>query len=304
MENRTKVLRPIMISALCATLASTAYAQETDLGARVKVLESTLQAIQAQREAQDKQMQLLRDALTAINHKVSTPSAASIPNASKAHGNPVYADFKNGIHLNDETGNWDLAVNGFVQADIRGFNPEESSADTYSLRRVRLGGMIHYYDAFSARIEGEYSNTNASLTFAYVDFNKYQQAKVRLGQFRVPYGLERRTIALFTDFQERSLPDTLLSNVWYKGLMVHGAPTPGVYYSVSHVNGNAGDDTDAKDDGKDTVGRLTANIATLAGLKDSVIHLGGFYSKGHQEAGSEIPLVITEGHGYKLFETT
>ena len=304
MQAKNAFPKSLILMAVCATFSSTLFAQDEDLATRIKELEAKMQLMQQQRNEQNTQIDLLSEELSSVESKIVESNTALTNTKSKISGSPVYANFKNGVQFHDGTGKWKLKLNGLVQLDARGFNPDETAADTFSLRRVRLGGKATYYDSFTGRVEGEYSKgSSTTLTFAYLEFHKFKQAKVRLGQFRPSYGLERRMRAWLADFGERSLTDSLLGGTWDRGVMGHGAPMPGIYYSTALLNGSNGDDTDATDDGKDAMGRLTVNVAKLADIKDSIIHLGGFYSYGKQEAGSAIPVVQTEGRGYKFFET-
>ena len=81
---------------------------------------------------------------------------------------------------------------------------------------------------YTARVEGEYSGGSTTLTYGYIDLNKFQSAKIRLGQFKPSYGLERAMSTSFTDFQERSLADVLLGRTFDRGVMVYGSPFTGL----------------------------------------------------------------------------
>lgn len=271
-------------SLLLALCVSHAYAADST--------DDRIVQLQKMLEQQQWQMQAMADELKALQGA-----------RGKAEGQPVFASFKDGIKLGDGSGNWQLAINGRVQADARAFNPDVAAADTFSLRRARLGATMTLYQDFAARVEGEYSDSNTTLTYAYIDINKFKQAKLRLGQFKPFYGLERSMSTNFTDFQERSLADALVGSTYDRGLMVHGTPMNGMYYSAAWINGNNTDESDVKNDNKDLMARVTANVAEFAGWTDTVAHVGGFYSYGKQEAGSAIPVIQTEARGYKLFET-
>lgn len=282
-----------LTSAVClALLIGTANADETS-DERIIKLQQMLKEQQKQMQEQQWQLQAMADELKNLQSA-----------KGEAKGNPVYAEFKDGVSLGDPSGDWKLAINGRVQADMRAFNPDETAADTFSVRRARLGGTMTFYQDYTARVEGEYSGSSTSLTYAYFDINKYKQAKVRMGQFKPFYGLERSMSTNFTDFQERSLADALLGGSYDRGVMVHGTPVKGLYYNLAYINGNSADETDVEYDGKDAMGRLTTNVAEFVDWKDAVIHLGGFYAYGKQESGSATPVIQTEARGYKLFETT
>lgn len=233
----------------------------------------------------------------------------------KSSGQPVYANFKNGLSFEDGSGAWRLGINGRVQADYRSFSPDIAAADTFNIRRGRLGVNVGMKD-YAARLEAEYSGTtnngSVGLTYAHVDYLHFNGFKLRAGQFKPFYGLERAMNANFTDFQERASTDYLLGATFDRGLMVFGEPMPGVFYNASWTDGKGvntatanGDETDAKYDNKDALVRVVGNIAQFADWKDSVIHVGGFYAKGQQEPGSVPTLnVLTEGRGYTVFSTS
>lgn len=269
---------------LLALLVSNAYAGDN--------ADEKITQLQKMLEQQQVQMQAMADELKALQ---ST--------RGKAEGQPVYATFKDGVKFGDGSGNWQLAINGRVQADARTFDPDVAAADTFSVRRARLGATMTFYKDYAARVEGEYSGSSTTLTYAYLDMNKFKQAKLRLGQFKPFYGLERSMSTNFTDFQERSMADALVGSTFDRGVMVHGAPVGGIYYSAAWINGNNADESDVKYDNKDLMAHVTGNIAELAGWKDTVAHVGGFYSYGKQESGAAIPVIQTEARGYKLFET-
>ena len=294
-----KPKRLLLAIALMAVLPATAQAEAVDTEARMRELE--------------KQLQVLSQELAAMRQQMAAaPSAgkqreAVSPPVKKVEGSPVYAAFKDGITFSDDSGNWKLAINGRVQADYRHFSPDADAADTFSLRRARLGGTFTFYHDYVARVEGEYSSASTTLTYAYIDINKFKTAKIRLGQFKPLYGLERAMSTNFTDFQERALTDALLGGTFDRGAMVFGSPWTGINYSVAYVNGTGtADENDVRNDGKDATVRITGNIAEMVGWKDAVLHIGGFYADGHEgsEASNNAVSARTEGRGLTFFSTS
>jgi phosphate-selective porin OprO/OprP len=300
------VYRPLTAALLLAFAAPALADESTE---RIKQLEAMMQQMQQQRAEQDKQMQVMAEELKAMQQQMAQGKEANLKERGKSTGTPVLAAFKDGITFEDGSGNWQLAINGRVQADYRHFNPEEAGSDSFSLRRARLGGTLTFYKDYVVRVEGEYSGSSTTLTYGYFDINKWKAAKIRMGQFKPLYGLERAMSTNFIDFQERSMADALLGGTFDRGVMVHGSPLVGTYYSVAYVNGNnsgtsVSDETDVRYDNKDLMVRLTGNLAEMAGWKGSVVHLGGFYSEGEQEPGSAVPQLRTEGRGTTFFTTT
>ena len=322
----------LMLGMAMLSLHASAWA-ETETDARIAQLQQML-------ENQQQQMQRLAAELQALKTAASQPVAPATSLVSedtqplrqqqwkmeamadelkalqtargKSTGQPVYASFKNGLSLDDGSGAWKLGINGRVQADYRSFSPDMAAADTFNIRRARLGANVALKD-FTARLEAEYSGTanngSVGLTYAHVDFIRFNGFKLRAGQFKPFYGLERAMNANFTDFQERGSTDYLLGPTFDRGVMVFGEPVPGLFYNASWTDGKGvntatanGDETDANYDNKDGLVRVVGNIAQFADWKDSVVHVGGFYARGQQEPGSSPTLAVqTEGRGYTVF---
>ncbi len=294
-----------MLGLLLAGAAAGALAGESgaDTATRIQQLEAMMQQMLAQRTEQDRQMQAVAAELQAMRQQIAQGREDAPKEPAKRKGEPVLASFKNGIVFEDGSGNWQLAINGRIQADGRAFNPDPAAADTWSLRRARLGAVVTFHKDYAVRVEGEYSGSGTTLTYGHLDINRFKAARLRIGQFKPQYGLERSLSSNFLDFLERSMADALLGGTFDRGVMLHGAPLDGLYYSAAWINGSNGDENDVEYDNKDLMARVTGNLARFAGWKDAVVHVGGFYSHGRQESGSAIPVLQTEARGYRLFET-
>src|SRR5690606_29794965 len=135
-----------------------------------------------------RQMEAMSNELVAMQQQMATSKETAAKDAGKSSGTPVVASFKDGISFEDGSGNWRMAINGRVQADYRHFSPDEDAADTFSLRRARLGATMTFYKDYVVRVEGEYSGGNTQLTYGYLDINTLPKAKIRIGQFKPLYG--------------------------------------------------------------------------------------------------------------------
>ncbi len=298
----------LTLLALTSAVTIPAYSEDNDSLTRIKQLEAKMELIQRQRAEQDQQLELLTKELVALENQISQSKIAKTEEKGSGKDSAVSASFKDGVTLEDGTGHWKLAINGRVQADYRKFSPDGDAADTFSMRRARLGGTLTFYKDYVARVEGEYSGGSTILTYGYLDINKFQAAKFRLGQFKPNYGLERTMSTNFTDFQERSMGDLLLGSTYDRGIMIYGSPTAGFNYSVAYLNGTGtADETNAKSDGKDATIRLTGNLSELMSWKNSVVHFGGFYADGNQASRRQVgsvPTGITGARGLSFFQTS
>ena len=299
----------ILAASIMAMLASPSFADD-DSAIRIKQLEAMMQQMQQQRAEQDKQLQVMAEELKAMQQQMAQGKEERVKEKGKSEGSPVYAAFKDGLTFEDGSGNWKLQINGRVQADYRTFDPSEWKDDVFSIRRARFGGTFSFLKDFAVRVEGEYANDNTgakattALTYAYLDYNRWKGAKIRAGQFKPFFGLERAYSTNFIDFAELSLATnngSIFTSTYDRGVMVHGDPLPWLNYNAYVVNGT-GQNNDDKNDGKDVGVRVNANFASLAEIKKTVIHVGASASKG--DIGKTSLTQSTEGNGTQFFNVT
>lgn len=286
---------------LLAVCINTAYAAEsTDNNA-----DDRIEKLQKMLEEQQWQMKAMADELSALQNR-------RYSDKGKSKGNPVYGSFNNGLVFEDGTGDWKLQLNGRIQADYRTFDPDEWKSDGFFIRRARFGGTFSFLNDFAVRVEGEYSNVSdgskatAAMTYGYLDYTHWKQAKIRVGQFKPFFGLERTYSTNVIDNAELSLATNngaIFTSTYDRGVMVYGDPTSWLNYNAYIVNGS-GQNNDDVNDHKDFGGRINANIANLADIKSAVIHVGASASDGDigfsTAAGSSITQG-TEANGVTFF---
>jgi phosphate-selective porin OprO/OprP len=302
--------RRLLALAIAGLFPLAAQAEGAATEDRIKQLEQIVQQMQQQRAEQDKQLQMLTEELAAMQQQMANSKEDRVKEKGKSEGRPVYAAFKDGLTFEDGSGNWKLQINGRVQADYRTFDPTEWKDDVFSIRRARFGGTFNFLKDFVVRVEGEYANDNTgakattALTYAYLDFNRWKSAKIRAGQFKPFFGLERAYSTNFADFAELSLATnngSLFTSTYDRGVMVHGDPLPWLNYNLYVVNGT-GQNNDDQNDSKDIGGRINANFASLAEIRNAVIHVGASASKG--DLGKTSVSQVTEGNGSTFFSVT
>ncbi len=268
---------------LCLSLIPlTGSTADSNLEARVKQLELALKATQQQRDEQNRQIELLTKSLQDISAQIAQPKSVKSEEIVSSKSKPVLASLKDGLIFADETGDWSLQLNGRIQTDYRNVNPNEWKNDTFDIRRARLGGTFTFLKDFAVRVEGEYANTNdgskstTALTYGYLEWKHFSGAKLRVGQFKPVFGLERGISSNFTDFQEASLATgngPSFNSTYDRGVMLFGAPFKGAYYNLSYINGS-GQNNDAMMNDKDIIGRVAINVASYTNWQDSVLHVG------------------------------
>jgi len=272
----------ILTIAIVLAFSLNVQADETDPSEQLKKLQQMVEQLQQQRAEQDKQLELLTKELVGVENQLSQSKIVKSEEKGSSKGSPIYGGYKDGLVFEDGTGSWGLQINGRLQADYRSIDPHQWKNDTFDIRRARLGATFSFLKDFAVRVEGEYSNTNdgnkgtTALTYGYLDYKHFPGAKVRIGQFKPIFGLERGESTNFTDFQELSLATATgasFNSTYDRGIMLFGSPLKGTYYNLSYVNGS-GQNNDAMQNGKDIIGRAAVNIADLAGWQKSVVHVG------------------------------
>lgn len=229
-----------------------------------------------------------------------------------------------GLIIEDSDGKWSVRATARAMTDYRDYLDSPAKADTFSLRRARIGLGFTVNKEFTGFLESELvfgagtqagTAASAGLLQGFLEYAPSPRARLRLGQFKPQFMLEATMSPFHVDFQERSLMFNLLQNFLYdRGLMLHGAPWPGVYYGLSATNGtginldefqrNAPEGAAAS---KDVTARLVGNAAAWTSIKDTVVHFGGSHKTGTvangdaSTPGYAAPNGLTEDRGVVFF---
>jgi len=198
---------------------------------------------------------------------------------------PPAAGGADGFFIQSESGDYRLQVRAYVHLDGR-FYPGDDRAlavDTFLLRRVRpivAGTLAKYFDF---QIMPDFGGGVTVLQEAYLDFRYSPKARVRIGKFKAPVGLERLQSATNISFAERAFPTALVPNRDV-GLQLHGDLGGGVVsYAVGVFDGAPdGGSVDLDlNDSKDVAARifLSPFKRGKSALKDLGFGIGGSYGK-------------------------
>jgi phosphate-selective porin OprO and OprP len=143
-----------------------------------------------------------------------------------------------------------LMVGGLIQAQGEfGKAPDARfpAADRFLLRRTRVNLQGGFRENFEFKIEGEFGNGSvggntgyrAQLTDAFIAWNRYDFAGLKIGQFKTPFGYEQLVSDPKTLTVERSLPNDRLTLGRQIGLGVSGEFLENrLTYSAGLFNGN------------------------------------------------------------------
>jgi phosphate-selective porin OprO/OprP len=206
---------------------------------------------------------------------------------------------ENGIGLKSKDGNTTAQFTGRIHMDYRQYSPDYGSGqttDSYQnlaeVRRARFGVRGQFAKDFKYQLLANFGNdvgassTSSTMDEMWVNYAANPEMQFQFGLFKMPFSLEQLTSSNNIDFMERSLVgqnDSELIPAKETGFMLHGIPRPGLTYQLALSRGRA--NKDATNDGFDYIGRVTTNLAELAGNKEVVAHLGAAYSVGTIKSG-------------------
>ncbi len=165
-------------------------------------------------------------------------------------------------------------------ADMVDDRDSATYADNFELRRARIGvvGTINKDIAYEVVGNAVGSSTNFVDT-AFVNYGFNKAAQVRAGRFKQPFSLEELTSSNSIDFMERSYGNQLVPGKRL-GLMIHGEPIQGATYGVSVFQQDFTQGVNSQSLGNNAGARITANLAELQKIQDTVVHFGVASTKG------------------------
>ena len=190
--------------------------------------------------------------------KTAEPEAAAEAKPKGPEGVKVSAG-ADGFVIQSQGGDYRLQIRGYTHLDGRFFASDmDLAVDTFVFRRVRpiVQGTVAGH--FDFNITPDFGGGATVLQDAWLDVNYSPKARVRVGKFKAPVGLERLQSATNLSFVERAYPTALVPNRDL-GVQLHGELLGGVVaYAAGVFNGAPdGGSVDADvNDGKDLAGRV------------------------------------------------
>jgi phosphate-selective porin OprO/OprP len=146
----------------------------------------------------------------------------------------------NGLVLSSSDGANTVTVHGYAQADDRMFssNIRGQDLDTFLFRRIRpqIEGTV--FNAVDFRFMPDFGQNNPQIQEAYVEWKTFSLAKLRVGKFKEPIGLEALRSDRDLSFTERSLASDL-APLRYMGAQLSGSVfSNSISYAAGYFNGS------------------------------------------------------------------
>jgi phosphate-selective porin OprO/OprP len=202
-----------------ATETETPSVVEQQLRAEIEMLKQRLEQLEsalhsqppaaasasdAELERMDQQIRILQRQRE-LDMEEAEAKKASAPKLNAGAG---------GFSIASPNDDFQLKLRGYLQADARFYFDDDADEldDTFTLRRVRpiLEGTV--WDDYYFRIMPDFGGGSTELYDAYMDFLHFPMAKLRVGKFKTPFGLERLQSATNLMFVERGFPTSLAPN--------------------------------------------------------------------------------------------
>lgn len=188
-----------------------------------------------------------------------------------------------------------LRLGGYTQLDGRFFVNDRSNALTnqFLFRRARLDFSGTVFKNFDFRILPDFAGSQVILFDAYVDANFIPEAKVRVGKFKPPVGLERLQGAPYLEFIERAQPTNLVPNRDFGAQLFGDLLNGALSYQLAIINGapdNSNPAVGDNNDDKDFAGRIFAQPfkdTSINPLKGFGLGVAGTF--GHQRGTASTP---------------
>ena len=180
--------------------------------------------------------------------------------AGKARDAATVGAGKDGFFIRSADGSNQLRIRGYVQSDAQFSRDDETqpATDTFLIRRARpiFEGTVN--KIFDFRIVPDFGEGKTVLQEASLDWRLSTWARLMVGKYKAPFGLERLQSARDILFVVRAEPTNLVPNRDI-GIEFHGDPLDGaVSYALGVFNGVAdGASADADtNDGKEEAARV------------------------------------------------
>jgi len=162
------------------------------------------------------------------------------PTAVTAKSKPPVSVASDGLWFSTADGADTLHVHGYAQADDRMFssNLHGEGLDTFMFRRIRPLFEGTVFNSVDYRFMPDFGQNNPQIQEAYMEWRTFSFAKLRVGKFKEPVGIEALRSDRDLTFAERSLASDLVP-LRYMGAQFGGSIfSNSIGYEVGYFNGS------------------------------------------------------------------
>lgn len=167
------------------------------------------------------------------------PAAVQPAIVAARHKRPL-AFHRDGLWFSTQDGHTQLHVHGYVQADDRMFSASThgEELDTFLFRRIRPLFEGTLFNNVDFRFMPDFGQSNPQIQEAFLELKTLPFAKLRVGKFKEPIGLEVLRSDRDLTFAERSLASDLVP-LRYIGAQLSGSVLKdSIGYQAGYFNGS------------------------------------------------------------------
>ena len=173
---------------------------------------------------------------------VSDDSSATVePAYTAAKKHKAVAARRDGLWLSTADGATQLRVHGYAQADDRMFTSSThgEELDTFLFRRIRPLFEGTLFNAIDFRFMPDFGQNTSQIQEAYVEEKTFGFAKVRVGKFKEPIGLEVLRSDRELVFAERSMASDLVPLRYIGGQLSGSVLSDSIAYEGGFFQGSS-----------------------------------------------------------------
>ncbi len=237
----------------------------------------------------------------------------SAPDAKTLLEKPIITEEKPPVFVVQRGPEIKLTLGGYIQMNFEdgavsafeGRFGQTALKDRFRLRRARINLTGDFAEQFDFKAEGDFENSDGlnsnrtafEATDIFVNWHRYPEAQIKVGQWKAPFGLEQLTPdpSLFTI--ERSLPTGAITPERQLGVQIWGKPLTSLWpqeqdlltYYAGIFNGSGRNTTLNDNNNFMYVGRL--ELLPFKGQilgQDASLKLGGDVMNSRDDKGTNI----------------
>lgn len=183
-----------------------------------------------------------KKSVSPVQAAVSDESADPVqPASTPAHSARPVSFRRDGLWFSTRDHATQLHVHGYVQADDRMFsaNTHGEGLDTFLFRRIRPLFEGTLFNAVDFRFMPDFGQNNPQVQEAFLEWKTLPFAKLRVGKFKEPIGLEVLRSDRELTFTERSLASDLVP-LRYIGAQLSGSVlSDSITYAAGYFDGSS-----------------------------------------------------------------
>ena len=170
----------------------------------------------------------------------SDPASAVVSSSPTTFSRPISVD-SSGLWISNSDRSTYVRVHGYVQADNRLFTDSvnREDYDQFLFRRIRPLFEGTLFRVIDFRFMPDFGQNNPQIQEAFLEFKSIPFAKLRVGKFKEPLGLEVLRSDRELTFAERSIASDLVP-LRYMGAQLGGSVFSNtISYEVGYFNGSS-----------------------------------------------------------------